>query len=89
MLKNPVVHKTNVIYKDTCSCSEFYIGETKQNSEVRWGKHCSTKKSSELGDHLLLNPGHTVNWEILANAPKQVKNGKYWRLFTFEFFNLL
>ena len=89
VLKNPVVHKTNVIYKDTCSCSEFYIGETKQNSEVRWRKHCSTKKSSELGDHLLLNPGHTVNWEILTNAPKQVKNEKYWRLFTFEFFNLL
>ena len=26
----------------------------------------------EVDDYLLLNPGNTVNWKILANAPKQV-----------------
>ena len=35
-----------------------FIGETKQNSEVRWREHCSTKKTSEVVDHLLLQPGH-------------------------------
>ena len=42
------------------------------SSKVRWREHCSTKKTSEVGGHLLLNPGHTVNWEILTKTPKQV-----------------
>ena len=44
----------------------------KQNSEVRWREVCSTNKTSEVGDHLLLNAGHTVNWEIFTHAPKRV-----------------
>ena len=76
MLKDPVIRKANVIYKGTCLCSEFYVGETKSNSGVRWREHCSTKQTSEVGDHLLLNSGHTVNWEILRNAPKQVNKRK-------------
>ena len=56
--------------------TEFYVGETKRNTEVRWREHCSTKKTFEVGDYLLLNPGHTVNWEILTNAPKQVNKRK-------------
>ena len=63
VLKDPVIHKV------TCSCSEFYVGDTKRNSEVRWKENCSTKKTSEVGDHLLLSPGHTVNWEISTNRP--------------------
>ena len=42
-LKDPIVHKVNFIYKGTCTCQEFYIGETKRNSEVRWNEHCSRK----------------------------------------------
>ena len=76
MLKDCAVHKANVIYTCTCSCSEFYVGETEQNAEVRWKEHCSTKKMPEVGDDLLMNPGHTVNWEILTNAPKQVNKQK-------------
>ena len=34
-LKDTIVDKANVIYKGTCTCKEFYIGETKRNSEVR------------------------------------------------------
>ena len=44
-LKNRIVHKANIIYKGRCTCKEFYIGETKRNSEVRWNGHCSLKKS--------------------------------------------
>ena len=71
VLQDPVTHKANTFYMGTCSCSEFYVGETKQNCDLRWREHFSTKKTSEVVDHLLLNPGHTVNWEILTNAPKQ------------------
>ena len=31
---------------------------------------------SEVDDYLLLSPGHTLNWKILGNAPKQVKKRK-------------
>ena len=60
---------------------EFYVGETKRNCEVRWREHCCTKKTSELGHHLLLNPGHTVSWEILASAPKQEIKWKIFEAF--------
>ena len=64
VLKDPVIHKANVIYKGTWSCREFYVGETKRNCEVRWWEHCSTKEEFEVGDHLLLNPGHTLSLKI-------------------------
>ena len=76
MLKDPVIHKVNDIYNGTFSCSDFYVAETKRNSEVRWREHCSAEKKSEVGEHLLLNPGHTVTREILTNAHKQVNNWK-------------
>ena len=62
-LKDLVVHKGNVIYKGICLCNEFYAGETKRNTEVRWREHCFTKIKSGLGDHLLVNSGHMLNWE--------------------------
>ena len=36
----------------------------------------ASKETSELGEPLLFNPGHTVNWEILINASKQVNKQK-------------
>ena len=36
---------------------------------------------SEVGDHLLMNHGHTVNWEKLTNAPKQVNKQKIMEAF--------
>ena len=71
LFKYPIIHKANIIYKGTCTCNEFYIGEIKCNSEVRWNKHCSLKKTSEVGDHLLVNPDHNIAWQIIANAPVQ------------------
>ena len=70
-LKDPIVQLANVIYKGTYTCKEFYIGETKRNSEVRWNEHCSLKKSSEVGDHLSVNPDHNITWQIVAKAPAQ------------------
>ena len=76
MLKDHVVHKANAFYKGTCSGSKLYVGEAKRNTEVRWKEHCSPKKTSEVGEYWLMNAGHTVNWEILTNAPKQVNKQK-------------
>ena len=42
----------------------------KRNSKVRWREYCSTKEISEVDDHQLLNPGHTLNLDILMNAAK-------------------
>ena len=53
------------------TCKEFYIGETKPNSEVRWNKHCSLKKNSQVGNHLLINPDHNITWQIIGKAPAQ------------------
>ena len=72
MLKGPVINKANIIYKGTCPCSEFYVGDMKQNSKVRWREYCFTKKTSEVDEHFLLNPGQTVNRGVLTNAPKQI-----------------
>ena len=71
-LKDTIVDKANVIYKGTCTCKEFYIGETKRNLVVRWNKHSSLKKSSEVVDHLLVNPDHNITWQITAKAPAQI-----------------
>ena len=70
-LKDPIVHKANVVYKGTCTCKEFYIGGAKHNSEFRWNEHCSLKKSSEVGDYILVNPNHNITWKIIAKAPGQ------------------
>ena len=56
----------------TCTSKEFYIGETKRNWEVWWNGHCSLKKSSEVGDHLLINHDHNITWQIIAKALAQI-----------------
>ena len=62
------------------------VEEIKQNTEVRWREHCFTRKMSEVGDHLLMNPGHTGNWEILTNATKQVNEQKILEAFYIKTF---
>ena len=69
--KDPIFHKVNVIYKGTCTYKEFYIGVTKRNLEFRWNEHCSLEKSSEVGDHLLINPDHNITWQITVKATAQ------------------
>ena len=43
-----------------CYLQGSMFGETKRNSEVRWNEHCSLKKGSEVGDHLVRNPDHNI-----------------------------
>ena len=70
-MKDPIFHKVNCIYMRTCTCKDFYTGETQRYSKVRWNKYCSLRKSSEVGDHLLVNPDHNITWQITAKAPAQ------------------
>ena len=60
-----------------CYCKESYIGETKRNAELRWKEHCSNNvKKSEVAEHLLTNPGHTINLQVVTSAPHQRKKRK-------------
>ena len=69
-LKDRIKHKVNIVYKGICSYNESYIGETKRNAEIRWKEHCSNNdKKSEVAEHLLKNPGHTINWQVITSAP--------------------
>ena len=70
-MKDPLFHKASVIYNGTCTWKEFYIRQTRRNSEVGWNEHCSLKKSFEVGDNLLVNPDHNITWQIIAKAPAQ------------------
>ena len=81
-LKDPIFHKANVIWKGTCACKEFYVGETKRNSEVRWNEHCSLKKSSEVVDHLLVNADHNITSQIIAKSPAQTFKQKILEAFS-------
>ena len=81
-LKDPVFHKANVIFKGTCSCKEFNIGETQCTSEVRWNEHCSLRKSFEVGDYLLVNLDHNITWQIIAKAPTQTFKRKILEAFS-------
>ena len=41
-------------------------------AQIRWKEHCSNNdKKSEVAEHLLTNPWHTINWQVIASAPHQ------------------
>ena len=86
LLKGPINHKANITYKGTCPCKEFYIGHTKRNSEVRWSEHCSLKKTSEVGNHLLVNPQHNITHRIITKTPVQIFKRKILEAFYFRKF---
>lgn len=69
--RNP--HPLCCIYKGTCSCSMTYIGETKRNASLRWREHSKPTEKSEPAKHLLENPQHEFQWEIIKNAPKNTR----------------
>ena len=39
------------------------------------------RKSSEVGDHLLVNPDHNITWQIIAKAPTQTFRWKILEVF--------
>ena len=71
-LKDRIKHKANIVYKGTCSCNESYIGKTKHNPEIRWKEHWfNNYKKSEVAEHLLKDPGHTIDWQVITSPTHQ------------------
>ena len=72
--KMPLKFKSNCIYKISCSCNGSYVGHTARNAYSRMEDHAKTTGSclSAVGQHLLENPDHTVDFEnpeILGCSP--------------------
>ena len=59
------LYKSNVVYRDECTCGETYIGETKRNFIVRKREHENTKHNSEPAQHLAAHPKHKYKWNIV------------------------
>ena len=51
----------------------MYVGETKRNAEVRWGKHNNPTGSAEPSKHLYNHPSHSFSWRVLMNAPDNTR----------------
>ena len=67
-IKDKVTHKANIIYEGVCTCNENYVGETKTNTDNRWGQHNSIKNKSNPAQHLKTNRNHSFTWRIIRNA---------------------
>ena len=59
--KQPLLMKSGIVYKLTCSCGSTYIGQTRRNLLIRIKEHVTSEKS-EVCKHLLLNPSHRVDF---------------------------
>ena len=72
--KLPLKFRSNCIYKLKCSCGKCYIGHTTRNAYLRMEDHAKITGSllTAVGQHLLENPEHTVDFEnpeILGYSP--------------------
>ena len=85
-LTSPTLFEGKYYLKGTSTCKEFYIKETKRNSEVRWNEHSCPKKISEVGDNLLVNPDHNVIWKIIKKAQTQTFRRKMLEAFNIRKF---
>ena len=68
-LKSKNLHPACAIYQGICTYKENYIGETKQNVEIRWVEHSDINKISEPSRYLKANSMHAFTWEYLITAP--------------------
>ena len=72
--KQPLLLRSNVVYRLKCSCGCCYIGQTRRNIKSRMEEHNPEAKFSYKTDvtkHLLDNPEHTIDFEhpeVLASA---------------------
>ena len=71
-LKDKNTHPSCCIYKGTCACGLFYIGETKRNVQIRWKEHQNPKHNSEIAKHLYQFNDHVMSFKVIANASNNV-----------------
>ena len=63
--KDNVSHYSCVIYRDVSSCDADYMGETVQNTKIRWSEHNQgVDKKSECAKHL------DEHYVMSSRAPK-------------------
>ena len=69
-IKDPIVHKANVIYKATSvnDPQVTYIGETAQIAEERWKQHENPRHDSAPSKHLQDHQNDSFTWEILTTS---------------------
>ena len=59
--KQPLLMKSGIVHKLTCSCGSTYIGQPRRNLLSRIKEHATSEKS-EVCKHLLQNPSHRVDF---------------------------
>ena len=59
--KQPLLMKSGIVYKLTCSCGSTYIGQTRRNL-LSGSKEHATSEKSEVCKHLLQNHTHHVDF---------------------------
>ena len=59
--KQPLLMKSGIVYKLTCSCRSTYIGQTRRKLLSRIKEHATSEKS-KVFKHLLQNPSHRVDF---------------------------
>ena len=69
-LKDPVVHRANVIYRGTSTSNPdvTYIGETKLIAEKRWNQHQNPNHDSAPSKYLTDNTEDKFTWEVLTGT---------------------
>ena len=77
--KQPLLLRSNVVFRLKCSCGSCQIAQTTQNIKFRMEEHNPEAKFScktNVTKHLLNNPEHTIDFEqleILATASNLIE----------------
>ena len=75
-LEDKDLHPACKIYKGICSCKSTYVGETKQNVEVRYSEHNHPSGKSEPSKQSHQNINHVYSWSVVCSAPKNERTRK-------------
>ena len=69
-VKDPIKHKSNVIYKGTSDTNPdiSYIGETKQIVDARWNQHENPNHDSAPSKYLSDHTEDKFTWEVLSGS---------------------
>ena len=62
------VQESHPIYEGVCTCKENYVGETKQNGDIRWEVHSDISKMSESSIYIKSNPTACIYTESFTDC---------------------
>ena len=70
-----LLHSSGVVYQFTGSCAQNYIGQTKRILITCLNQH-QTCEDSEVCKHLLNNPNHEINFDLLKISDRSNQRTK-------------